>query len=612
MIRKGNLFLTLGVTGAIAAFFIICFDTLLKQGMIMGAEAAFKAKVEIAKVDTSILHGKISIIGLKVANKNEPMTNLFEWDKATFQLLTKPLLEMKVVINLASIDGLTFNTARKSSGELPKKIAKKLATDEKPSVVQQKLSESMGEAKDFSADRLGSVKETGTSKIDAVKPENLESLKVLDEGQSKIDALNTKWSEKNKTIETDTKAKTDRLQADIDAVKASGGSDPKAIAERLKRLKDIQKGIKELSQELKTNKDQANADFKEAKGLIDKAKEAKKRDLAAVSDLIGLPKLDAESISKALLGAQVKAKLGQVLGLIETAKEYLPDRSKAVEAKKSNLKRGVDIRFPKDAAYPTFLLKEASVSGTWPMATGPLTFAGALKDATNSPSVWLKPLTGTLKGAESGRKLDALMTLDHRKEPGHDELKLRIEGAPVTGMRLGGSGGFALTLTGGSASTDLLVARTGEGWKGLVKVAVTGAQLEPQGGASGALGGRLDTIVRSIKEFSVTVGFEGKPDDLDFKLSSDLGKRISEGLKAALSKEVDDQKRALQAKIDSLYDAKAQALEAKLSGLQSGVLGKLGSHDKRLDDLLNKSKEEDSPIKKLIPADLKGFKKLFK
>ena len=100
------------------AFFYFAFDPILKWTMIKGLEKGAGAKVEIARVKTSFLPPSLSVSGVAIADSKEEYKNLCEFSALDFRMEGRPLLEKKFVIDKASLSGLRFSTARKTSGKL--------------------------------------------------------------------------------------------------------------------------------------------------------------------------------------------------------------------------------------------------------------------------------------------------------------------------------------------------------------------------------------------------------------------------------------------------------------------------------------------------------------
>lgn len=612
-IRWGNFVFTAAFVGGILAFFLIFLDPLLKRALIAAGEKAALARVEIADLHTQIFKGKLTIRGLAVADKESPMTNLVEFKEAVFQLLPAPILEKKFVIEEASITGLTWGTPRKTSGMLPPRKQKKVKPEDQP-VIARKVTQAVTTTQDFGLSRVEAAKSASQDKVDSVKPENLNSLKVLDEGKGKAAQLGEDWKTQASAQEEKFKTLSDEVKKDIETLKASGGSsDIKEIAERAKKIKEIQSKIKAGQKDLEETKKRAQADLAQVKQIAQEAKAAKEKDLEALRSLLGLPSLDADSIARMLLGDVINKKLGRILSIFETAKKYMPAKSEEMP-KVQDQDRGIYVLFPKENVYPTFLWKKALIAGTAPLPPVPLEFKGELNDIAILPKQWKKPLTAQAHGKQGTRELKIDALADHRNDNFKDTLELKLAGVSVAGFELGEGKELGATLKEGLSTLTLNVKRANDLWEGSVTADVAQAVLEPRLNVKGALGSRLGDAVRSIHNFNVSVSFRGVPEDLDFSLRSDLGKQLSETLKAMLSSEVNAQKKALEDKVNGLYTAKAAEFEQMLQSKQSEILKPLEGRESALKKLLGDSTGLSSSPSGEKPADeaLKKIKKLFK
>lgn len=609
MVRQGNLILTAALAGFISVFFLIFLDPLLKRAVVGIGQKIFQARVDVKKIETKIFQGKIAVHGLTVADKKEPMRNLFEWQKAQFQIKTAPMLEKKLVIEEAAVEGLMFNTARQVSGALPKKTAQE-KEEVKPSALEEKINMALSQTQNFGLSRLENLKKEGQGKIAALNPENLSSLKILDESENKIGILSEQWSQKSKTLETELKTDIEKIQNDIETLKSASGNDVAAAVEKAKKVKEIERAVKAIELKINENKKSAEQDFKAAKSLIEQAREAKKKDFEILKEMVGLPRLDGESLTQTLLGREIKQRLSQILSLMELAKKYFPDKEQKPQAQKPPRQRGVAIAFPKHDIYPSFVLKKAGLSGRWGQDAKALDFSGFLHDASNAPALWPQPLSAKIEGAKNEQQINAELIINRRTEIPSDIFSLHLKGLPLENVTLGNPQDLGLTLTRATSNAQATLIRRGEYWNGEVKIFVGDAQLKPQLGFSGKIADRLSAALGAIGAFSVNLNFEGAPQDLKWHLKSDLGGRISEILQSLLQNEIDEQKKMLQAKVNELFDKKREALTQKLNGAQADALNSLGAHDKRLAQLLQSNKEGQKPA--LAVPEIKSLQKLFR
>jgi uncharacterized protein (TIGR03545 family) len=130
------------ITVAVILFCTVFASPLLGRAMEMGLEAAFEARSNVNNFRLHIVPSLgITIGGITVANRDSPMTNLFQMGAINITFKTNALLRGKVYIEAIRADTIRFGTERKVSGSLPgkpprdkKEKEKKEKSDEPPLV----------------------------------------------------------------------------------------------------------------------------------------------------------------------------------------------------------------------------------------------------------------------------------------------------------------------------------------------------------------------------------------------------------------------------------------------------------------------------------------------
>jgi uncharacterized protein (TIGR03545 family) len=128
--RKGPVkLLPLGIAVLVLAgaggFFLIFANPLLEQALEKGLEAVFEARAEAEQFKLNLLKFEVSLDSLAVANRERPMTNLFEFGRMTIRLKPQAVMRGKIYIEEIRTDNIRFGTERKYSGTLPEKPPKK-------------------------------------------------------------------------------------------------------------------------------------------------------------------------------------------------------------------------------------------------------------------------------------------------------------------------------------------------------------------------------------------------------------------------------------------------------------------------------------------------------
>ncbi len=74
----------------------VSMDPLLRWAAIKAGESAVGAKVEIGRLTTGLFPPRLELKRVAVADAGQPMKNLFEFERAAFEMEGRPLLEKKL------------------------------------------------------------------------------------------------------------------------------------------------------------------------------------------------------------------------------------------------------------------------------------------------------------------------------------------------------------------------------------------------------------------------------------------------------------------------------------------------------------------------------------
>ena len=599
-IRKGPVLRAAAGFGVAWLLVALFFDPLLKYALVKAGQAAAGAKVDVSSLRTKWLRGTLEIRGVAIADKNRPMTNVLQFDRAAFALDVGAALRGKTVIRQAAIEGMRFATARRTSGALAR---------QKPSKLEAELAAKLAPAENAALGKAAEVKSNAVGEVDAAK---LSGLKKLDDAKAKSAEIEARWS--GKQAETQAIAAEAKALADQAKALGGGGSSPQDVLRKVQQSQELQKRIKALIQRVDAQRDQARKDLAEVQDALKQADELRGKDVNGLLAAAGLPTLDSQDLTRRLLGAQTAARLGTALHWLRWARERAAARKAASAASASTAaparaRGGVDVEFPREHVFPQFLLEDAKLSGTLDKVFmgQDMTITGDLRGVTSSPAVYGRPATLDLAGdAAGGESLKLSGRLDQQNEPVGVGVKFSASGFSLADASLG-DGEVGGRIAAGVAKASGEIRSAGDEWKGDVLVEATGVRLEPKVALGGIAGAAVSDALKSLNTFSVRIVLSGKEGDLKLTFSSNIGEAVAAAMKKAVAGQFDAQRKALQAKVDALYADKLKGVRAQTDGLQSKILGPLDAQRAGLDAQL-----QDAVKKAVGGQKLPDFKRLFK
>lgn len=107
------------VTGLLVAFFMLAAAPLIKSSIEHFGSQAAGAQVSVDDVALNFSPLGVTLTGLQVADSEQPMENLLQFEQAVAELELAPLLLGKGIVRDLRVTDLRFNTARQVSGALP-------------------------------------------------------------------------------------------------------------------------------------------------------------------------------------------------------------------------------------------------------------------------------------------------------------------------------------------------------------------------------------------------------------------------------------------------------------------------------------------------------------
>lgn len=545
------------VTGLLALVWFLLVDTWVQRAIERAGTAAVGAKVELDAADLSLMPLGLTLTRLQVTNPDEPMTNAVEIAKITGTLDTLELLRRKVIVDAMAVDGMRFNTPRRTSGAI--------ATTPK-----QKVAPSEG----FGDFGLPSVQLNDPKEILAKELDSLQSLKLAETLRTEVQAEKDKWQQQIAALPD--KAKLNEYKQRIEKLKSAGQGG----------LSGVLGGVQEVS----AIHDELRRDLDRITGVKTGLEQTLASLKTRAADVARLPQEDVKRLmEKYSVSGQGLANVTRVLfsgplaDYVQTAVQWhqrlepflsRPTEQKAtVEVVKPLRGKGVDLRFPERAPLPEWLIRTGRVSLEIPAGV----ISGEVKNITAEQTVLGAPLTVALSG-ENLKGIDAIKIVGtinrvDRAKP-QDTVHLTLAAYQLGQLKLGGEEA-PISLTQGVADLDVRATLRGPSLDVAIASKVHGARIEAAKTlAPGPVGEAIAGALADVKAFQVKADVAGTLDQFDTKVESDL----DEVLKEAVGK----QAKAQVAKLESQLRT---ALDEKVGPQLAEIRGKLGGFDPLIQEL---------------------------
>ena len=543
-------------------------DPLLRSTMIATGETLNGAQVNIGQVETSIKETRIEISDVAIANSHKPGRNLIRFDSAQLHLAGRPLLKKRFVIDQARITGLCFDTSRSDDGRLTDSPEVESESRIDLSPLKEQLTAGVKLWFDDLAERT-------RAELD---PQQLQTVQVSDD-------IQTTWTRDLNDYER----RIRDLKLQVELIESTAKRDGR-IDERLQSLgratletKKLVAEAAQLRRELADLSPRAKADFH-------RLQDAKDQDLQAVRSRVDELQLDAETISRALLGQQTAQQLATV---VEWSRR-LQSVFASDEVEPSASERGVTFDFSRPSDGPQMHLMSVVVSGVMTIDGREIPYSGEIRDISSDPSRLDQPVVFELT-AEDGQAFHLIGKLDQRT-PGTPKIEAQFDlqlRDPLTSDL--GNDRIALSMSSKQVQIGGWCRLANQQIEGRVDCRHPKLQIKthlPDNGqqqvGSRFLASAFDEATSQIREANTSVVFQGEATSPRLWFESDLGETLSNGLRSGLRTALIPQQEELAQRIQVLAGERSNLLDQQINGRLGTLMAELNLHERKAGGLLDR------------------------
>lgn len=572
IIRWSFLLITAIIIALIVILNILFFDKILKKIIISTGQTIVGAKVEIDYLKTSFKNCSVTINGFRAADKNNYFKNLVDIEKVRFDVRFAPLLRKKVVIDEMSVDGLRWQTDRKTSGELPKK---------KKSNEESKFSKMFKSAKDKTVTEFNNLPSVETFNKIQYQIKNFDINKLIeDSGLSSIkevekvsqDLQNKYKSYQDKVNNFNYEEKINKAKTLADELSKSKFGSIADIANTAKKVNEL-KVIKKEFDDILTELNNAKKDISATIDVTKQIKNTVTNDVNMICEKISIPTLNTKNISQMIFGTKWVSRVEKTLYYISIIKQYIPEGSEEKEVKEVKQRAlGRDILF-REKLYPSLLISLMKLSGTTAKTKEEqgIDFSGLIKNISSSPSLVNAPITLELNGNNATQKLAVSGLFDHRTKDSKDNIKVELTGLSGTLLNIEPNDYLPLVDTA-NVNVAGIFDLNNSGFLCSADIAFRDIKEKDLKSVEGNLK-YLVQITNSIKSFDVNLTAKTQDsENLDVKINSDIDKKLYDAMSKMFSAKVNEAKDKIRQKVNELAQAKVKEIEKSLQGQKDTVL----------------------------------------
>lgn len=616
------------ICALIGIYFTLFFDSHLKRGIEFVGYKVVGAEVNVADLDSSFTGASISINGIQLTNSEKPTHNLVSIGEIKFAMSWDALLRGKILIEIASIEQIQFDSARKKMG----RVKPPEPESNEPSALEKEGKKLVSDTLDATKDKyddnvLGDVASlmSGGNTQDQIK--NLESQL---QSKKQLEVLQVTFSDKQKIWNQ--KLKTLPQQKDLNAwgerfkqIKTKDFATPQELQASLNQLQTLVQEINTTVKDVEKSGQELNADLKYFDSQIKDLEKLVQTDIKSLEAHFKIPKLDAEAMTRALFQRYVGPYLAYFYKYQKMAHQYLPpgllkksddkkDEDAAIQPRARE--HGISYEFGKPNSYPFFWLKKAKISSkATPSIPSLGNLSGEALNVTSNQTLIGQPTQVNFQGdfpALQISGIDARLTLNHIKRPYKESFSAQVASYPVDkkmfiankDVELGFARAVGSSVIKANYSESQLEFSISNAYKQLEYI-VSASNKE--------VDGVLKSVMSGIPLWTIDASGSGIFPNLPIEIKSNLGREIARGFEKVLQQKIEEAKMKVKkivdevinkekAKFESEINKNKAFIEAEVSKIKETLAKQKSDIDHKVDEA---KKEEGKKAQKQLESEIK-------
>ena len=529
------------IGGLVGVFLILFLDGMIKRGIEEKGSMAAKTQIDIASLSTSLFAQSVALTGIEVANPDNNMENLLQFENLSLDLDGTQAISRKIIIDELQAHGIRLNQKRTQPAEGVESGQKDGQADS---------------ASQTGLPGLGGLDGLSMkSPEEILKSEKLETLEAGNRAKKIIDDLKTKWENKTDLIPNaleETKKKLAELQ---NKVKGGNLAD---IPNALKEFETLQKDIQSQIDRITSMKSELEKDVQMAKQQVAELKNLPQKDFERLKNKYSMNPEGGKNILGSMLEGPLKEKLDKAWKAYKMISPYL-NRGKSPEEQEYVRGKGIDISFAKASPYPDFLLRHGNLS----LILFDTEVKGEVKDLSDNQKVYGKPAQMNFHSSKNevfdSFALDAVM--DKTGPQSQDKLALDVQGLSLKNTGTPELKGGTAKITGQLTITDE------NNLNGNFKAALNSVSLSIPKQEGNELANTIAQSLSTIDRINISVGISGTIESYQLDIKSNLSEIISKAIKNVIGDKMKGFESSLMSAIQSQTGDVLSGADGSLSGL---------------------------------------------
>lgn len=567
------------VIALIALYFTLFFDGHLRRGLEYVGTQANGAEVNIASLDTSVWDASMVVGGIEMTNPEQPQRNRVEITAINFHMVWDALLRGKVVIDEASILDMQIDTPRKHPGYvLPPEPVKEGEGFSDKMLAQMKEEFSGNVLGDLAAIAAGADPSAQLAEMGG----DIKSSAHIAELQRSLDEKNAQWQ--SRLAEMPKGEDFSAMQKRLAKVQLDNLNDVAQIQASLKELESIRNDFDTKSKVVSETGSGLTGEMGAFRGTVSGLDKFVMEDVRSLQARMGLPSLDAATLSRALFGMDMLGKMQLARGYMDQARSYMPPKSEKKQALPvRERKSGRDYVFGQPNSYPRFWLRKAMISSQ--LSGGTSNLSGQILDVSTNQAMVGRPMLATIKGdfpmqGISGVKAE--LVVDHTTAEPVERLVMEVGQYAVSDRSLVSTPNVSLGFSKAEGAVQFAAELREENVDVRLNNRFTNVALETTA-QSDVVREMINASVAGIDSVNLDARVTGTWSSLDWRITTNLASALANGMSRYLQEKIVQARARVEAMVNDRIAEQRKRLTDRQSEVEASLKSVLAERQAQID-----------------------------
>ncbi|MFC1725473.1 TIGR03545 family protein [candidate division KSB1 bacterium] len=581
--RKKGLITLVVIFLLIGLSFYVFTDRFLEAQLESALSKMANAKVEIDGFYFSLFSLKAGWDRMQIADQNNTMLNIIETGKAGLDIGVEPLLFGRWVIEEVRLEKLMSGTERTSDGRLDKPAKVPKSGSGILDKTKEKLTKELSSSSSID---LGSPdKINAKSIVDAVK---LQAPQKMEEFSKDIENTYGIWRNEWNKLD-DLKNKSNQIMNDVMAIEPAKLRDVESILNTANTLKSIKERADSILNEIKIKKQKFNNDFSSLQLAAGSVDDWISDDINLAVSKAKLPDFSSENIARMLFGAKLISRFQSALNYFNIGMNYAEKLAPTSKIESPPRFKGQNITFPDKRKLPKFWIKKIVISGEAgkPGEETGIILSGTADNITSDQKITGQPTAVNLQGEKlNTQRYEISALLNYLSDIPHDNFKINVSRISLNNTNLGGNDFIPAKILKGNMNIEFNISFISDLIDGRMELTADKVSFEFD---TREKENRISKIIRDIwstvDKVDLNFRFNGKPENLNITLNSNLDDIFAARFRNILSEKIRKGKKEIEDRVKNILGPEKEQLD----NLYRNKKGELDQKRKEFEDKINEN-----------------------